>query len=361
MSDWAMVKSGFQTEEFPRFSRGWWASATRNFVWVGLVTLLIWIYADMEVADIEKITVTIRLTTSPSSRLMVLSEPEHRVSFKVRGPRAALERFTGKYDNSQIRFDVSKSYDVGKEQGIPVEDVVREAIPEIVELGLDVLSPAPATITGVDIDRRVQHEVRVELVYINAELESEPTATVRVSAAESQWARIIAKDPSPVLKTVPKDLGARKTGEAISVSADIVPLIGDVEVVPDSKSINVTVVVKRRTGEKRIPVLVRVVIPVEWVAGETVWKEYRLKQQDPLDWRREILVSGPISDLDRLDPGRVDAYIVLTDEDRKPLDSWLTREVIVRFPKDMNLKISEAPTVQFKLEKLTPKPPPTVP
>ena len=50
--------------------------------------------------------------------------------------------------------------------------------------------------------------------------------------------------------------------------------------------------------------------------------------------------------------GDVQAYLVLTDDDKKPV-SWWSRQVEVRLPQKLNLSLLGAPpTVTFKLEKL---------
>jgi len=351
-----MGKLQFQTQDIARFSRRWWLSAGRNFLWVAIVTLLIWVYADMEVAGTERVMLTVRLTTGNSQELMLLSDSDHRVGFAVRGPRGALERFVNKYNNSVLSFDVSKSYKLGS-QAIPTADILNEQLKPL-ELGLEIRSASPPAISGVHLDRRRHESVRVQFVYTNAELEEPPKERkVRISLAESQWQEIRGKQPDPALRTVEKNLQTEQTGVPITVKADIIPVLEGLEVTLEEKSIEFTIVIKQLTGTKSILIAVTVLAPPAWVEDGT-WKEYVLERQEPADWRKEIDVTGPRTDLERLNPADVHAYIVLTDEDKKPVGSWLTRPVLVDFPKGLNVTAAEKLTVGFRLKRAAPTTPP---
>ena len=347
-----MGKLQFQTQDVARFSGRWWLAASRNFLWVAIVTLLVWVYADMEVAGTERVMLTVRLSTGNSQELMLLSASDHKVSFSLRGPRGALERFTTKHNNSLLTFDVSKSYRPGI-QAIPMADILNEQLKPR-ELGLEIRSVSPAAISGVHLDRRHYESVRVQFVYTNAELEEPPKEKkVRISLAESRWQEIRGKQPDPVLRTVEKNLQNEQTGVPITVKAEIIPLLEGQEVELEEKSIEVTVVIKQLTGKRSIPIAVSVLAPPAWLEDGT-WKEYVLERQEPLDWRKEIVVTGPKKDLDRLNPAEVHAYIIVTDEDKKPVESWLPRLVVVDFPRDLNVTAAEKLTVGFRLRKIAP-------
>jgi len=176
-----MAKVELENQEALPFSLRWWWEKARTLLWVVLVTLLVWVYADTEVAGTEQVVFTVRLTTGNSADLMLLSKPDHKVTFKVRGPRGTVRRFAAKHSNTVLVFDVSKSVRPGKDVAIPTADIIKSQIPEIVEQGLEILSPSPSAITGVHIDKRIQIELPVEFVYANAELKEVPTAKVRVS------------------------------------------------------------------------------------------------------------------------------------------------------------------------------------
>jgi len=98
-------------------------------------------------------------------------------------------------------------------------------------------------------------------------------------------------------------------------------------------------------------VAVQVLAPPTW-STENTWKDYSLVgKEGPAEWQKTIEVSGPKKDIDQLTPARVQAYILLTDDDKKPT-SWWSREVVVRFPEDMQVKLVGAkPVVNFRLAK----------
>ena len=88
-----------------------------------------------------------------------------------------------------------------------------------------------------------------------------------------------------------------------------------------------------------------------WLEDGT-WRQYVLKRQNPAEWRAKIQVSGTRKDLDQLKGGAVQAYNLLTDDDKKPIESWLTRQVVVHLPRELNLSLlGTRPSVSFKLEK----------
>ena len=66
-------------------------------------------------------------------------------------------------------------------------------------------------------------------------------------------------------------------------------------------------------------------------------------------------VSGGLADrrsnVEKLQAEDVDAYVPLTDNDKIPTTSWLTRDVEFRLPRDLQLQVvGEKPTVSFRLD-----------
>ena len=137
---------------------------------------------------------------------------------------------------------------------------------------------------------------------------------------------------------------------------EVIPQIAGLPVEPDHASVRVSVKITQLTETTQITVPVQVLLPTSWLEDNT-WQEYKLSRKDRAEWRVTLTVSGPKADLDRLklNPEAVRAYISLREEDRKPLVSWLTRQVEVQLPSDLNVRlISPPPSVTFKLEKTAP-------
>jgi hypothetical protein len=48
----------------------------------------------------------------------------------------------------------------------------------------------------------------------------------------------------------------------------------------------------------------------------------------------------------------VQAFVELSEDDKQPVESWLERQVQIRFPPDTQLQLAgEAPMLQFKMVK----------
>ena len=53
------------------------------------------------------------------------------------------------------------------------------------------------------------------------------------------------------------------------------------------------------------------------------------------------------------------AFVVLTEDDKKPVESWLIRQIEVRLPRRLSLSlVGTNPSVSFKLEKAPAATPP---
>jgi len=346
-----------ENHEAPRFSRRWWLNCLRSLLWVSVISVLIWLYADMEVAGTERIALTIRLTAGKSQDLMLLSPREEKVAFTIRGSRAAVKDFATKYNSTELTYDVSGcGYGMG--QAIPMSDVLNK-VPDILSLGLEVVSVSPPAIARVDIDRRIHQSVPVEFEY-KAVLKEPPMPTLMgITVAESRWEEIRKRQPPetrPALKTVEQTFEKAQAGQDQQVAVEwrLIPQINGIEVMPDQPSITTTVVVQQLTGVKTVSVPVRVQAPAIWLEDGT-WKKYVLRRKAPEDWQKDLKVAGPVKDLDQLNASNISAYVVLTDDDKKFVESWLPGEIVVRFPEDLKVRLAEKPSgVQFKLELLQP-------
>ncbi|MCK4601591.1 MAG: hypothetical protein KAU28_03945 [Phycisphaerae bacterium] len=359
-----MSKTSSYMQSFPRLSRRWWLGFARNLIWVVIVTVLVWIYADMEFTTEREFTATIRLTAEKNKELVIISNnTETKVAFNLEGNRSGLDRFERwlNKQTSPITYDVSESYGAG-DHPILTESVLSE-ITEISKLGLTVRSPSPSTIR-ISLDSRVRvPDVPVRFDFSGATLEEAPVITpakVAIFVAKSKLGKIEVRE----LKTNPLDLTNLPTDQPITRKLDISPFIENIRVEPELKTVEVAFKISQLTGTKTIAVTVKVLQPPTWAADET-WKQYELKgKDDPLEWRKEIQVTGTKKDLERLRPEDVDAYITLRDDDKKPVDSWLTRDVTIRFPEALDVRLAgEQPKVNFKLVKrqLLPAMPPAPP
>jgi hypothetical protein len=331
--------------------------SARVSLWVIVVTVLVWIYADMEFTQTADIAMRIHLNTSGSTNTVITSELTTEVVFKLRGSRTDLDRFAKKFRGSIVNFDLSTidRFSAGLGQAVP-SVLALESLTNVQEWGLSVKSSMPDTISDINIEKLQPRELPIEFIFKGAELSDAPIATVKVWAPASRWSNITA--PNPRIRTIEKDLTDLPAGEEQKVTFQLISAIGAQSVKLENDAVTVNLQVLRRTtaATEIIPISVRIVTPAEWI--ETgVWGQYKLVRKAPIEWLTKITVTGPRKDIDILKTDKtktIDAYIVLTDSDTEPIASWSSRKVILRFPPGLQIQLASGqvePTVQFRLEK----------
>ena len=339
-------------------SRHRWAGTMRDLFWVALVSVLVWVYADRKVTETKTFVTSIRLTTGKSADLVVLDKAEWRgVIYKVEGSREALDRYERRVKES-VTYDISaqvagdaKAFPC--DVAIPTRDILNQDR-SVNEGGLKVTSADPEAINA-RLDRLVNVSVPVELVYSKAELVDPPTPNVEIAISESKWREIGRTEPNAKLRTVEKDLSGKPAGKAAPVTFDIIPEIANMPVTLPHASIEVPVTISQVTDTISMTVTVRVLtMPGDWEDS----RKFDLIQKDKAEWRPEVRITGPTKELVALQPKDIDAYIVLADDDKKPVESWLPpHPVQVRFPPSMQVRLDGSPpTVTFKLQKRSESP-----
>jgi hypothetical protein len=337
----------------PRFSRPWWLQGARTLFWVAVVTILVWVYADTSFIREEAFDVTLVLEAGKAD-LKVLSDRRIQLGFEVRGNRTTLDRFKRDLTShgAIVVYDVTEDYGPG-EHTIATTKILRQGV-GVERLGLTVTSVNEPTIR-VRIDEVLERTLRVRMDYTGATLASPPEiepAEVKVRVNATAWAKATAGGEEPVLSTRLLDLTNTPSG----LRTEKVALVGELAGTPVDlavRDVTVRYQIKERSGTDEILLPVYVQMRPEWQEDGT-WERYVLKRKDPAEWSPRVTVRGPRKDLDRLRTSRIDAYIVLTEEDRKPVGSWLQRPVVVRFPSGLLVELTgPAPTVQFKLVEAT--------
>jgi hypothetical protein len=331
----------------PAFSREWWLGGLRSVIWLVVVTVLIWVYADMEFTDTATISsVTLTLNTNGNPQVALLSEREQQLTFEIAGSQTSIDAFRRQIEEagSVIRYDVSRDFGPGKNV-VPT----RELLANAVDLrGITVESTDPDAIE-FEIDPVVTiPDVPVELDATGAKIDPPPEMqTVSIQVPKSRWDQV--KMIAPKLKTQVKDLSRFQAG-TYTIRAEIHPFIDGVRVTPNPASVAFEVQIVNPLESVAIRTTVDVLCPAAWTTPEdTTWHEYELLRDPGSDWRPELQIVGPRKNLT---PENVTAYVRLTDDDKKPVDSWLEREVKVNFPPDTDLQLQgPAPKVRFKMQK----------
>ncbi|MGC9454860.1 MAG: hypothetical protein ACP5HU_08330 [Phycisphaerae bacterium] len=328
----------------------------RTFFWVALITVLIWVYADMEFTQTDDLRATLRLNTAGSPDLVLLPPREYSVEFTVRGSRGGIERLQSKLqqENFVVNYDVSKHASQPRFVLSPVE--VLTAALDLTAEGLTVAATTPQAI-NVETDELVTvHDIPIEFNYTGGRVRNvsvTPAATA-IRVARTNWQETLRKlherGEEPILSTRRVDL---RQVEGDSVTAGIVNTIEGTEVRPETETVQVSFELVQIKDTHSFDVAVQVMSPPAW-GHDGTWDEFVLERRDPVEWRKTITVTGPREDLDQLrrNPQQVQAYIVLSEQDKKPLDSWDQREVIVRFPPELNVELDgPPPTVWFRLSR----------
>lgn len=344
-----------------RFTRHWWIDTAQTFFWVAVVTILVWVYADMEFTDEESLKATLMLVVARDSDLKVLSKSEVQLDFRIKANRKILDKFK-QWLNARggvVEYDVSQRYGPGEYEVSTAEMLKAAAGRRARGATLTVLPSSTPTVT-VQLDRLLRRTLPVEFACTGAELDkpaklSPAEVTIRVGQAdwrkiEAEWPKTAHPSDTPVLTTVSENLAAVAAGVETSRTVRIVGLIAGVKVTPEPREVTATFTVIRRTGTKEITVAVGVKMPHTWCEDDT-WIRYKLVRKDADEWLAKITISGPQKHVEQLiAPGKVTAYVVLTDGDKKPVDSWLSRPVVIELPHDLEVKlVGELPTVSFKL------------
>lgn len=339
--------------------RPWWAPPT-TLLWVAFITVLIWLYADMEFTKTARLTVTIELAANRREHVALLSSPTHRVTFELQGSRRDLDEFIAKNENRTLTFDVSGVLDVGANQRLQATTVLEQKL-GVSDLGFVIESASPAAITGIHLDRRVARELPVEFNFGGAELIETPTATVRVWAPQSHWDKIDAKTKTVAIRTERHDFQGESRREPITVKWKLPNSVAGIEVQPEVAEITRTVQIRERTDSTTVRVAVLVTMPYTWLEDGT-WDTYTLvRDTETTTWVKEVEVTGAEDDIRTLQSHhkpdyqgekdkQIQAYILLDDSDKRKGTS-LPRSVQFRIPPDLKVKVTGGPyEVKFKLE-----------
>jgi hypothetical protein len=307
-----------------RFTRAWWLDGVRNAVFIVLITLLVWIYADMDVMDVHDYRATLLMTAGDSQEVAML--PPHQVAlrFTLRGTRGALRAYQDflEQKRSIIEYDVSR-FEPG-DNTVPIADVLNQG--EILgQRGLLLISGAPSQIAFI-LDRQVRQTARIELDYTGAKLLGPPKidpSEIFIRLTESDLSNIerAAGENGPItLKTKQLDLSNIPTGQEVTRQVDILPPPKRTRfpIVLETKTVSVTVKVEQRTDQKDITVSIQKVEPSGWSEPGGTWEQYSLVKKDPLEWRQQITVTGAKKDIERLRSEDVEAYVTLSEQDKAP-------------------------------------------
>jgi len=346
----------YNNQAIKRFSRHWWVARGQSLFWVVLVTVLVWVYADMEFTQTQEFNVVLDLKTGPN--LICMGNKEMAVIFKAQGNRNGVDKFEQflKGRNHHLTVDVSE-YSPGRNSAT-IEELLGKN--EVFNAAGISIVPGSSAELHFELDRVVTKTVPVQFEFTGAKLTTpanvQPKA-VDIRCGSSQWKEIDAPGASgpPAVKTQAVNLREFQAGKPQTVKAQLVAEINKVPVeIVGPSTVSVDFQIEQITSSAQVKLNVRVLTPRSWMEDST-WKEYELQISEKVEWQPTVKVVGPQEALEQLTSRAKDikAFIELNDDDKAPVDSWNTRSVIVHFPRDLKVELdpTENPTVKFKMVK----------
>lgn len=347
-----------------RFSRRWFSERGRTAGWVAVVTILIWVFADIQVTEPRHIRATLRIRAGAGSNTVLLSPPEISVEFDVNGRRHALDQFEKDLEASEwiLEYDAAKQLGPGTHRE-RTREILRNArttsLAKVGDAGLEITSAKPKYV-DIDLDSlRLIENVKVEFRYSGAVL-ADPPAKIEPERIDLRVPVRLSEDLNAenlILATATLDLRDVPPGKATTREVAVLP-----PGIPGAqlarKKVLVTFKVLQQTDSKTFTVTVEPKLPRAWLADDTLSK-YELKWPAGETWTRSINVSGNRIDLEKLRAEDIKAYIELKESDLKPVESWLPGEVKIDFPPGQKVRLAgePVPPVSYKFVERTPTPP----
>lgn len=313
------------------------AASLRTFLWVALVTVLVWVWADLERTDeATGQRVSLRVTAPRDTDLLIeRPDPETgvEIAFNCAGPQAGLSELLRVLGEGRQRLTVSAKRDWAA--GPHTIDTL-EALndwPLLKRYGVTAHSAEPAEI-NVQVDRWAPRTAKVKFEYSGALLESEPSIqpqTVDVHVPESKLGDV----EELTISTVSVDLTTLAAGQETVRQVDLAPRVNGTPVRLATQPTRVQVTFRKQANFKTLQVPVQIRLSVPPVVAEQIAREgYVLERRDESEWRRELIIQGASVEIDRLKGMAVSAIVEIVPEDLSPVSN-LERDVTVVLPPEL--------------------------
>jgi hypothetical protein len=331
----------------------------RNFAAVALLTLAIWVWADLEQQTEETFYVPVEVLVPPGFEVVKVTPDRAKV--KVRGPsaeiRGLMKTGPGKENLRVCRFNLA---DPGKLASGTIRLRALDGFRQwderrVIPLAVLAMDDKPLDDITVELEHLIQVRVPVDVRVVGAAVKAvaadpaEVTATVsqsRLQALPAAKRRAIAVVR---VTSLPADL-------QIKDKVPLEPSLGGAEGVRaafDPRIVEVTATIESASIAKILPQ-----VPVAVAAPPEVLRAYDVVFQDPDALLVDLKVEGPRELVEPLTAGQVSVQLVLTGSD-KPVEEgpW-----IGRVPRVSGLppgvKLVEPPTtINFNLRRRGSPPP----
>jgi YbbR domain-containing protein len=277
-------------------------SKIQTYLFVTLITILAWLYAEGENLKVETYSPEIVFVATPAGSLLIEpSRPPRRVDVTFKGPNSQLQEVMR---NQPIKVPLQAGDD--PDRTIDLAQLLAENN-EIMRMGLTVQRVDPSTVK-VRVEEMRTVTMPIDVVPGSDYLATRPTitppeATVTLPASEADQiaqgtkliARLALNNPSINQQTVIE-------GVELSLPEGIDPAHATID--PPAVSITVTITQKTRQSQP-LTIPVRLVAPISELARYDV----RLDSDDPL--LRNVILEGPNAIIDEIDQRKRDIWAEL--------------------------------------------------
>ena len=343
--------ASYQLRPHRRFTRPWVLDQLRTAAWVAVITILIWVYADIYHTRERSVRATLEIHAGSADNVVLLSPAAVPLRLEVKGRRHAVDKFAG----IRLSYDAARELGPGRHAKQSVVDILRD-LPAVRKAGVEIVTIQPEAID-------IHLDTLVRIVGVRVKLDSaggEPAdVTIRPERVDLLIPAARAGEVNTeglTISTETVDLRDKPAGEPIRMQVRLRrPDVAGCRLEPEAVRVNFTV--GQQVRQKEFTVTVRVQSPTSWLTDST-WSQYKLLVKDPLEWTKKLTVKGNRMDLDKLRAEDIEAYIILAEDDKRPMTSWLTRKVFVRLPEEIKATVGPVADVSFRLARQTGPAPP---
>lgn len=325
----------------------------RSILAVAVLTLVVWVWADLEQTGESEDPMPVRLTV-PAGYVLRSAMPD-RVLVRYKGPLGEIQDLKASAADKVCRFDLTEADLKTGRIVLQARDGLRHLAARRVAVSdiKDDVEGVPDGEIHVMVDRLVTVRVRVEprITGAVATVATAQPAEVSARVAESEFTSL------PEVKrfvVAPLAVSSMPADQMIEQEVPLDRRIGGadgIEAVFDPPIVKITARLESTMATKalgRLPILVS--------APPDVLNRYRIVFQPETPAWVEVTVMGPGPDIERLNPQEVRVQLNLTADDKPDPGSWLPgKPVVIGLPPGVKLA-KPLPTVNFNLEKLNEKP-----
>jgi len=344
-----------------RFSRQWYLDHAGTVAWTLIITVLVWVYADIHFTGKRKIDIKLRIENKSNKEMVVLDPrtPEVPIRVEIQGRRSALDRLE---QQPTVSFDAARKFPRKGKYPVDTTDFLQE-LPAIRQSG-KVLAAQPETLTFEtdEVRKLTDRKVRLELPgAVEPENVTIKPDRVTLYIPSSQ----VRQAPESIVAS-PDDVGSLPEGKPVTREVPLVKPTPESHLEPPKVIATFTIIAGQRIRRREFVVPIRIQSPKQWLTDGT-WDQYQFEEKPPPLTTVRIEVGGPQIQLDRLRPEDIDVFLTLTNEHKKPLGSWLSGQLQVEIRKVRDVDpsvlkvVGPLPEIQFKLVRTTPTPTPATP